>query len=362
VAGTVLTITGNPNNITGMSCLENRPVFFLTLNGAASPNLVVKGEGDGITALAAHADESIKWGSKLMKGVNSQVNTKIMTPAEVTAFKQRGQQLISPLMLRPHLNLAIPGPPYTWTKMPFVAGVTTAEFYKENNTPDAKLAKADIVKMSNTAFWVDLGKVVAVDIFNGNCDRFDINTGHWVNKGNIMFLAGGVGQTSVIGLDTFDPNAKALHDLTAHVDFRNDINARREFQHLLILTDPGERRQFAIKCVESVGNELKRAFKGTQYFTMKINGGPQPSLERFEVDKMNNLFKVYENDFDQGIIDGALLLKGRLQSKVRQYRPVAPAPFQRSGHGQTYRPLPPVPVPGKVIPQGILDRMAFLHW
>ena len=360
MAGTVLTITRNPNNITGMTSLEERPVFFLKLNGSMTVNLVVKGEGDGINPLAAHAADSIKWGSKLMKGVNNdQVNTKIMTADEVLGFKQAALNFIPVNMARPRLNIATPGPPYTWTKMPFVPGVTTAEFYNADNTPNAKLAKADISKMSDDQFWTDLGAVVAVDIFNGNCDRFDVKTGFWQNKGNIMFLAGG--QTSVIGLDTFDPNARDLHDLTAPVDFANNINERLRFQHLLFLVDPGERRKFAVNCLKSAGSELKRAFrnKGLNHFSVPVVGGAQPTLT-VEVEKMGDIFDAYVPAFELGLVNGAAALKQRLQNKVRQYRPVTP--WQRVAPNQAYRPPQPVPVPGKVIPQGILDRMTFLRW
>lgn len=357
MAGTVLDITSNPRNISGMTCLENRPVFFLKLNGSMVPNLVVKGEGDGINALPGHAETSIKWGAKLMKNVNNTaVNTKIMTAAEVLAFKTAGQQMIPPTMVRPHLNLVIPGPPYTWVKMPYVDGVSTAEFFNEDAGKwDPTPAKKHISKMADDAFWTDLGKVVAVDIFNGNCDRFDM-TGGWVNKGNIMFLTGG--QTSVIGLDTFDPNARALHDLNAHLDFTN-MQTRIAFQHLLFLTDSGERLKFAKACVKSVGTDLKRAFAGTVTLTLPIQG-PQGGVLRIDVAKMDTLFADYATPFEQGIAAGATQLKQNLQGKVRQYAPVRQPP--RPGGHRGYQPPPLVPVQGKTIPQGILDRMTYLKW
>ena len=363
MAGTVLDITGNPSNITGMTCLEKRPVFFLKLNGSLVTNLVVKGEGDGEVALPDHAETSIKWGAKLMKHVNStEVNTKIMTPAEITAFKIAGLLLIPQNMARPRLNLATPGPPFTWTKMPYVDGMSDAEFWNdklgEHGKYDSLPAKKNIVKMSDDAFWTDLGKVVAVDIFNGNCDRFDIQSGFWQNKGNIMFMPAG-GPTKVIGLDTFDPNAHGLHDLNSPLDFTN-MQTRIAFQHLLLLTDAGERLKFAKKCVKSVGEELKRAFKGITYTTLQTIG-PQGQVDlRIEIAQMAELFDGYASVFDAGIAAGAALLKQNLQAKVRQYAPVRQPP--RPGGHRGYQPPPLIQVPGKTIPQGILDRMAYLKW
>lgn len=362
MAGTVLDIRGNPSNITGMWCLENRPVFFLKVNGSPVDNLVVKGEGDGVAALDAHAETSIKWGAKLMKNVNTtEVNTKIMTAAEILAFKTAGLLMIPPTMARPRLNLAIPGPPYTWTKMPYVDGVSTAEFWDDDKGAyQATPAKKHISKMADDAFWTDLGKVVAVDIFNGNCDRFDVTCGEWINKGNIMFSTGG--HTSVIGLDTFDPNAGPLSDLRTPLDFTN-MQTRIMFQHLLLLTDPGERLKFARACVKSVGNWLKKAFTGKTRITVPIQGPQGAGLLRIEVAQMDSLFADYATNFEQGIAAGAIQLKANLQGKVRQYKPVVPwqRPVPR-GALPGYQPPQAIPVPGKTIPQGILDRMAYLKW
>jgi len=371
MSGTVFTITSNPSNITSMTCLEERPVFFLKLHGSMDVNLVVKGEGDGASPLDAHAPESIKWGSKLMKNVNNtSVNTKMMAPAEIAAFKMAGLLMIPQTFVRPRLNLQTPGPPYTWTKMAYVPGLSSAEFWKEDNTTDAKRAKANVTKMSDEAFWADLGKVVAVDIFNGNCDRFDITSGFWQNKGNIMYLAGG--QTSVIGLDTFDPNAQGLHDLTTAIDFGN-IAMRRQFQHLLYLVDPGERLKFARECVKSVGSELRRAFKKVDSFTVPIHGPDGDGILRVKVAQMDKLFEDFVPVFAQGIADGATQLKLHLQNKVRQY--AAQQPQQPPGRGRLQigaghrgmpqpqrAPVQPQQAQGKTIPQGILDRMGFLRW
>src|SRR4051812_8276721 len=109
MAGTVPMIT--PGSISAMTGLAKRPVYFLTLNHGAGPSVVVKGD-------AAGADVSIKWGSKLMKNVNdTQVNTKIMTPTEITVFTQFGNATFAANTPQ-KMNLA---GGYTWVKMPFVA-------------------------------------------------------------------------------------------------------------------------------------------------------------------------------------------------------------------------------------------------
>ena len=75
---------------------------------------------------------------------------------------------------------------------------------------------------------------------------------------------------------------------------------------------------------------------------------------------MDTLFADYAPTFAEGIAAGAIQLKANLQGKVKQYAPVRP--MLRPGGHRGYQPPPPVPVPGKTIPQGILDRMAYLKW
>ena len=91
---TVPTIT--PGSITGIGGLTVRPVYFLRLNGANNPSLVVKGESN-----VSHGATSVAWGAKLMKNVNDiQVNTKMMTPAGITCVQRPCPISISAL---PHL-------------------------------------------------------------------------------------------------------------------------------------------------------------------------------------------------------------------------------------------------------------------
>jgi hypothetical protein len=377
MAHSVPTLT--PGSITAMTGLTKRPVYFLTMVGFATPNLVVKGEaGHGNHPEIADDDAtvSVKWGSKLMKNVNhNQVNTKIMTGPEIAVF-QAFAAASTTLGATPKLNATNVGGMYTWVKMPYVAGLTDAEYYDDaTRTPLAPKIKENILKFSDDEVWRDLGRVVAVDIFNGNSDRFVVvpdgatPLGHWQNKGNVMFMPAG-SATAVIGLDTFDPNAGVNADL---------VRGGR-FDALKILTEPARRDPFALACTQSVGNEMKRGFKASAggaavaTFTLRTVGpGGRPELLRVDVEQMGSLFTGYAPIFAQGITDGAQRLKTYLQGKVgsARYQPrAAPAPWAAArpgGAGPAVRgPLvmgaARATAPLKTIPQGILDRMAFLGW
>jgi hypothetical protein len=406
-----------PGSITGMAGLTDRPVFFLKLNNSLTPNLVVKGEATGNTAQSTDDEKSIsvKWGSKLMKNVNNAlVNTKIMTLPEITVFLQAAQQNFAAGTKQ--AQFASAGPTgFKWVKMPYVAGLSDADAWSKKDgkyvvlAPDAKKV---IERFAEDRVWSELGKILAVDIFNGNSDRFDVEHGHWVNNGNVMFLDGGT--TKVIGLDTFQPGGD-----------HSNLARAGHFDALKNMTDPMRRKAFSEAVATSVGEELEKLMKKASMgsVTIVIPGaaaGMPDQIRRIGLDEVSTVFLPFAPLLDAGIAAGANDLKNYLQKKVRQYRtaggiappghgaaaaaalpppampalpppPVVPrGPIMGANRrapvvlpppppprtpviGQnrvapTPPPRPAMPAPpappvlAKTIPQGILDRMAFLGW
>lgn len=351
-------------SITGMTGLEVRPVFFLKLNNSPNPVLVVKGEhAAGVGLTESETTVSVKWGSKIMKNVNNKlVNTKIMTGPEISAFKAYATQTFDAgTRQRNNINQQ-----YKWVKMPMVSGLSDAEYYSDANKILPGKIKTAIKNFLDDSVWMELGKVVAADVFNGNSDRFDISTGHWQNKGNVMFLTGG--QTSVIGLDTYDPNALA----------RGNLAGGGGYEELKILNDPMARKTFAQRCTESVGSELMRGLKSSDIGSFKIAvEGVAGGIAEIETTRVGTLFVPYTDLFEQGLTGGAAQLKQYLQAKVRQYAAASP-PSKFPGKPPPLRPgmpatratgrgtvipnrAPPRP-PGKTVPQGVLDRLDYLGW
>jgi len=380
MTNTVPTIA--PGSFTVDKGLADHPVYFLTVRGM---KVVVKGEAKGSTGHDRTDQDtatSIKWGSKLMKNVNdSQVNTKIMDQAEVNAFLYAARPKFKPLPPIPGSGIAPTPPPkqylnvsaagaqnYTWVKMPVVDGLTDADFTKKVRgftTPIPGKVREQIVKFTDETLWPSLGKVLAVDIFNGNNDRFDIGTGRWINYGNVMFVDQG---SRVIGLDTFDPNTKKS----------NLVNHGR-YDELKTLIDAQEQNTFAKACAQSVGETLEfDAFgKGAQYMTLPVDAPHGKVLWQVKPGEVKDLYLPCAPALAAGIAKGSSELKAYLQRKVQQYR-------QRAQGGPPQRPPPPAPgqrararggpppkpnamvfnnvgsIPG--IPQGILDRMDYLGW
>jgi hypothetical protein len=361
MAGTVPIIT--PGSITGLSGKQDRPVFFVKLNGSATPNLVIKGD-----AVKPHSEVSIKWGSKLMKNVqNSLVNTKIMTAPEVAVFKQAAAAAFQVGTPQQGMSTGV----YCWVKMPFVPGLTDADFYNDDYSINLKKVKELIQKFSDAAVWTELGRVVAVDIFNGNSDRFVVNTdgsskaGDWQNLGNIMFLGAGHGHTTpVIGLDIFDPNSQV-----------SNLQSGGGFEGLKVLIDPNKRDDFALACVRSVGRMIKgKLLSSGHHHSVRIaaQGADGPVVINIRFDTMEHLFDGYAVDFAWGLALGAKQLKDYLHRKAQQYvpgRPIGGAPARPSMPLPGMAPARPrTPIPGfqgaaaKTMPQGVLDRMTYLGW
>ncbi|GEM_PF-5583962 len=356
-----------PGSISGMRGKSDRPVYFLWLNNSNDPNLVVKGEklSTGLNEKAVEdAAVSIKWSSKLMNNVqNKLVNTKIMTHAEIAEFKRVAQSSFANNSAE-YRFLTSPTP-MVWVKMPMVEGLSDADFFTANdnlhkvkgkvvNLYDQKKTKETISKLLSEKVWVDIGKVVAVDLFNGNSDRFFIQTGEWINKGNMMFLANG--QTSVIGLDTFDTQGLNRSGLNSN------LNKRGTYTELLPLKNLAERQSFAEKCLKSVGTEFKRVFdKGSlNSITFIIKGENQMLPLVISADNIGNIFfELFLESFVSGLSQGADDLKIYLQRKVRDYKAAGQARLQTNVVIPGMRPQNG---PGKMVPQGVIDRMTFLGW
>ena len=344
---TVLPITAG--SITGITGLSKRPVFFLRMNGAAQPNLVVKGESHSTGSMnSEEVMVSIKWGSKMMKNVNnSQVNTKIMTANEVNIFRLAAAAAF--LFTSPQGEHATNG--FRWVKMPMVNGLSDAEFYDDNtNKVNPQLIKRILPKLLNDNTWRDLGPILAADIFIGNSDRFDVESGAWINNGNVMFLAGGT--TSMIGLDTFDPNSGD----------KGNLANKGGFDAMKSLIDANRRNAFALACTKSVGIKLSNKALDAGMQTLLVFLPSANKSFSFAAENLGTAFVPYANLLSQGIADGADSLRAYLQGKVQQYPPPVPSlrparPGQRVVIGGGIRG-PQV----KALPQGVLDRMAYLGW
>jgi hypothetical protein len=324
---TVPTLTAG--SIASMTAKQDRPVYFLTLQGQPTPTITVKGD-----SIRGGSEVSILWTARLMKHVNDpQVNTKIMTGQEIGVFMTAARQYL-PAGSNGVASLA---GRWRWVKMPFVPGLSDAGFLDQPEPATAKMFKQLVRKLAIRDTWYQLGKVIAVDMFNGNYDRFDYD-GTWVNRGNLMFQQlDGLAGIKVVGLDTFDPTSE-----------HSNLTQSGAFSELNVLRNTD--LDFAKKVTASVTGrillEMRRA--GMESVTVSIKDPSVPAGTCIVIKAGVNAFLGFSAELQRGITDGARTLKAYLVDKVKQYAQIRPAIGSRA--------------PIKQIPPGITARMRYLGW
>jgi hypothetical protein len=353
MSGTVPTLARN--SIQGMRYIGGargyRPVYAVNFAGAGLPpnEIVVKGE----KTRDPNACASIKWGSKLMKNAASpDVNVKILTQPEIIELRRAHRQyLAGDQEFQVYIDF---GEQVVWVRMPYVDGLSDSDIHGRGRAG----ADALYAKMTNASFWDQLGRVLAVDLFIGNFDRFD-GTGTLINDGNIFFKDLGGGAFQVVGTDFFAAQfASGEANLNAMED---PIDG--SFDYLRILIDPARRRAYAAKAVDQLRLALLKENPAGIYDLYGFTGR-----------------------LDAAIDQGAQAIHAYLDGKALQY--------PRHGHGAPRMVLggprgaaaaaaaaaPPVAaprwlpepgagarnnnraVPSDVIPEGIRQRMRFLGW
>jgi len=363
-------------SIKAMSGISKKPVYFLTMQGQNKPTITVKGENkaDRDTITIADTEIAIKWSSKLMKNVSdSQVNTKIMEPTEVHIFKTKARELLvrEPDKLLP---LSIGG--LIWVKMPYVNDLSNADLFfknKNNNWETAVKGIKDLFRrFSYPNTWIQLGRILAVDIFDGNWDRFN-SSGGWDNNGNVMFQKAANGYR-VTGLDTFD--VKNTPDTNLNQPLSPQVQ-----QHLQILMSDIRMREYATNVTTEIAGFILKAMGnavggGIDDFKMKAGGRKITITRKGEPD----FFYGYIDDLCTGLKEGRDEIKRYLLEKVRQYDsqwiPTSRSLSTPRSTGfsmgsnkhsdiavKTSAPAGfTTPSSLKTIPQGITDRMRYFRW
>jgi hypothetical protein len=125
-------------------------------------------------------------------------------------------------------------------------------------------------------------------------------------------------------------------------DYSN-YNRAGGYAELNTLKDNVARKKFARLCVTNVGQTMKRELGGNRTdkqghlgtITVLVKNLPM----KIDISTMENLFLNFLDFFSDGLEQGAAKLKRYLVDKTVQYR-----------------------VQGRPLPEGIIDRMAYLGW
>ncbi len=195
------------NDVTEVMCFEpgERPVFRLTFSNG--DKLVVKAE---INTQAGHASKSIPLAGAMMRQVSPTLEVEVLDNNEFLALRTLAQD---PARFRPleHADAAREylelytspeaKPLNVYVKMPFLTNISDAS----KITPVLML-----LKLKRPPALFSFGKIVAVDQFNGNNDRFNA-MGELVNDGNLLFELSPNGNITPVGLDFFQAQGDAAN-------------------------------------------------------------------------------------------------------------------------------------------------------
>ncbi len=351
-------------SVKAMQAINKKPVYFLTMNGKTSPTITVKGENrsDGGSIAVRDISTELKWSGKLLKNIKDmEVEPVVMDPTEVFIFKTRARELFKGESGK-QLPLTISG--LTWVKLPYVKGMTESDLFSRNKENDwetrGKGVKKMFKKFSDPKTWIGLGRVMALDIFDGNLAQFNSN-GSWINNGKDMFhkISKGI---KVVGLDTFDvknvPNAHLNKPVTPQVRSQLD----------LLISDI-KMREFAKTITTEIAEHILHAMSkvvggGIDDFVV-IAGGRKITISR---KGPADFFDAYIDDLCLGLTTTRDEIKRHLLEKVWQYETQwktasRSVTAMRGAKATNSAPANFVANPCvKIVPQSIKDRMRYCGW
>lgn len=387
MAGTIDQITNN--SIQTIRPLIGKPIYFVRLN--SGQELVLKGENSSANQRTfLDKQVSIAWSAKLMKNVQNRiVNVKILKPSEFDELRRAVANAVATGTFTQNEDY-ITGLEnnFIWVKMLKVNNLTDAEFWKDTAPgPDIIHIKKIIRRLLDFNTWQAIGNMVAVDLFNGNTDRFN-GQGEFVNRGNLMFSGG-----QIVGLDTYDPSR------SADWSNLNRFSRQGDWANLDILRDNHLVPAFSETAVRSVGNELADGLAhrnlGGHFITLEFDTIiDEERFLRLSQEDIQTLFVPYRDNFAAGLRLGRDNLRAYLLQKIGGFNPngwargngvvapranngmlgggriqQAPQPAQGGGGWNAVRPNAARGNAGiggarrqGPLPQGIIDRMNYLGW
>ncbi len=186
---------------------DGHPVYKVSINGNY---YVIKAE----TAGSGTATSDVKWASKIMKNVAQDATDitkiRILEEDEIFEIAAAYNKLLGDPQDKLTLEVTFDSANTVWYMMVFDESIMTTN---DSNLNDVAKKKQLFNVINSGRFWEKLGKIVAVDLFTGNNDRFDFGNydtftaanidQFWSNKGNLFITMSGIGANSPVGLDFY---------------------------------------------------------------------------------------------------------------------------------------------------------------
>jgi hypothetical protein len=192
-------------SITAMSpVVTNHPVYKITIGGI---DYVIKAE----TAGGNDASSDVKWASKIMHNVvddkTDTTKIRLLGSSEIDVIATVYTNfLVGPSIVT--FEMAMDNANNVWYMMHFQPSL----FNPSDNMDDGMRNQLFAI-VNHGTFWKKFGKIIAVDLFTGNNDRFDFgyyeeiyngnNADFWSNKGNVFVNISNIDKAVPLGMDFF---------------------------------------------------------------------------------------------------------------------------------------------------------------
>jgi hypothetical protein len=191
---------------------RDRPVWCVTMQYPGQNNelLVVKAEP---TKSSETKKGNIKFSYDVMQQIGRGVGARPMNELEVRQF---GSIPLDDLSSNPGEMRDLLDPDLqTWVIMEFQPGLKQLDKQVEKSRGSSNVTKICriLAALQNKKNLKRLGRIIAVDLFLGNRDRFNfrsVNRPIW-NTGNIVFQKDENGDYWFVGLDPFDPTGSSAY-------------------------------------------------------------------------------------------------------------------------------------------------------
>ena len=293
-----------------MQMNDRQLVFKFRFTGNPPTFMIVKAEWRGSSVSQAHAAPSVAWASKLMQRATPGMDVELLANDELSALKWISPRAFKPFQARDRLLGSCDG--NVVYKMPFFETLRDANSLNQKGKARKLLSKLK----GNSEMLQMLGKIVAVDLFNGNLDRFNLK-GAVENPTNIFFVKNGDKSYTPVGVDFVHLQREAA-DLIGPppVADRGPQNIDIQWGGPILMNDQ-TRAVYAAQCIAGLNNMFRTALLGD---------GP--------VHPQELLLYSDQVEFATGLRKGV--------KKLQKYL------AQEAVHGR--------------LPAGILTRMELLNW
>jgi len=258
----------NPSGVSDVKLLKFGKVYLLTMGDGAQ--LVIKAEAQ-MSAINDRIGErkGMDFGFQIAQKLASAGNARVMDQLEVKQLARLQAAFPDPelgwdVALDPRYNHVT-----SWLLMEAVRGLQSLDDVSGAGDNKRMLSFFMLFALHEKSNLLALGKILAMDCFLGNSDRFIVDESKpddpIKNMGNVFFQQNDDTVFKVVGLDPLDPNsgwAKLDQDiLTVTQGLSESVTDEQRRWPGLILKSDKRMRDLSKRCLRAANNHLMTSAK-----------------------------------------------------------------------------------------------------